>query len=70
LLSRAAEDIPRSGWPARRFIDGLPQGAVVRVSTATATRDRYIATYQGMSLKISRQLRDELLASGRGVEDS
>ncbi len=54
---------------AKTFSDGLPMGATMRISTVTV-RERYVATYQGISLKISRKLRDELLASGRGVEDS
>ncbi len=55
---------------ARTFIEGLPEDAVMRISNAPVRRERYVATYQGMSLKISQKLRDELLASGRGIEDS
>jgi hypothetical protein len=79
LLEAVAEGTPSSALMpgsrptddfARVFIEGLPPDAVVRISKVTTTRERYVATYQGMSLKVSQKLRDELLASGRAVEES
>ncbi len=62
-MARTTDDFARS------FIEGLPPDATIRISKVVL-RDRYVATYQGMSVKISQKLRDELLASGRAVDDS